>query len=289
MKRWVIRFAMALSLIFATIVIAVLAGAAWGLASARSDPVVRKITFTLPGIPRGTAPLRLALVSDIHVGNRAMPVERLNRIVGQINALHPDAVLIDGDLVNGAVPQSPKFQPGLFIAPLSRLKAPLGTYAGIGNHDSATNPAQIKAALHRAGVRVVSDSAARLGPIALIGIDYDDADRTHIAAGLAAARDPGGVPVLMTHAPPHPADVPAGISLVLAGHTHCGQIVLGPWDNSWDLWHHERRFDPRFRCGVVRTPHYAAVVTAGLGAASDYPYRINAPPDIWMITLIPQP
>eukprot|EP01037_Dinobryon_pediforme_P007752 gene7752-7817_t len=264
------------------------ATALWGLIIARSTPVVRAVTFTLAGMPQGARPLRLALVSDIHVGNWAMPVDRLNRIVDQINAERPDAVLIAGDLVNGEIPGSDQFHPDLFIGPLSRLRAPLGVFASMGNHDDSTDPALVKAALRRAGVHVLSGSAVRLGPIALIGMDYAHETRRQFAPALARARKLGGVPVLITHAPPSPGAVPPNVPLVLAGHTHCGQIVLGPWDNSWDPLQHEQRFDPKFRCGIARARRYAIVVTAGLGAASAIPLRINAPSDIWMITLMPQ-
>ncbi len=262
--------------------------ALWGLIAARSTPVVRAVTITLAGIPHGTRPLRIALVSDIHVGNWAMPVDRLNRIVDQINAERPDAVLIAGDMVNGGVPESPYFHPELFVAPLSRLRAPLGAFASIGNHDAETDPKLVGAALRRAGVQVLADRAVRVGPIALIGMDSAHLDARQFLPVVESAQNLGGVPVLMTHIPPWPSSMPKDIPLVLSGHTHCGQIVIGPWDNSWDPFRHQKRFDPRFRCGIAHTRTYTVVVTGGLGAASKIPLRINAPPDIWMITLIAQ-
>ncbi|WP_353228376.1 metallophosphoesterase [Novosphingobium sp.] len=273
----------------AALLVLALAGlAGWGLIMARSDPVVRRVTLIVDGFPRGTPPLRLALVSDIHVGNWAMPASRLERIVDQINAQAPDAVLIAGDLVNGGVPDSKRFNAEAFVAPLSRLQAPLGVWASLGNHDVDTRPREVTAALTRAHAHVLSNRAVRLGPITLIGQEYDHLLRPIAPRIMASAIELGGVPVLMSHAPPDPHAVPAGVALVLAGHTHCGQILLGPWDNSWDPFSGERRFDPRFRCGLVHTPHYTIVIGAGLGAASEIPLRINAPPDVWMITLVPR-
>src|SRR5688500_1848177 len=65
-----------------------------------SEPTVLRATVTLPQRPAGTPPIRLALLSDIHVAGPDMPPERRARIVAQVNALKPDLVLIAGDLVS---------------------------------------------------------------------------------------------------------------------------------------------------------------------------------------------
>lgn len=281
LRKWLRRLVWLITVPLAAL--AIVLGA--GLIAARSDPVVRSARLKLADFPADAAPLRLVLLSDIHVGNLAMPTWRLERIVDQVNALQPDAVLITGDFVNGEAPDSAKFHPWMITAPLARLHAPLGVYATLGNHDLDTDAHLVEAALGRAHVRLLSDSAARVGPITLIGVDYGETGRHDLARALRQARPLGGVPVLATHAPPHPWLMPRGLPLVLAGHTHCGQIVLPGWDNSWDPLHHEQRYDPRYRCGMVASAGYVTVVTAGLGAASDLPFRIGAPSDVWVLTL----
>ncbi len=258
-----------------------------GWREARSDPVVRQATFVTARLPHGTPPLRAVLISDIHIGNAAMPPARLQRIVTQINALRPDAVLIAGDLVNGYAPHNRDFRPWDMVGPLSRLHTPLGTFAMLGNHDTATAPDTVVAALRRAGVTVLRNHAARVGPIALIGVEMDRMDAWDMAQLMDEAQRLGGLPVIMTHAPPGPSTVPSAVPLVLAGHTHCGQIVFPGFDNSFDYLHWEQRYEPRFRCGLVQTPGYTIVVTAGLGAATIPPLRLNAPPDLWLITIRP--
>ncbi|MBO9621801.1 MAG: hypothetical protein J7500_03725 [Sphingomonas sp.] len=77
-------------------------------------------------------------------------------------------------------------------------------------------------------------------------------------------------------------ELPARFGLVLAGHTHCGQIVLplvGALASA-------SRFGERYRCGIVREPGRITIVTSGLGA-SVLPLRYGAPPDWWMLTLGP--
>lgn len=258
-----------------------------GLIEARQDPVVRRATIVLRALPKGTPPLRLALASDIHVGNLAMPVNRLDRIVDQINAQHADAILLAGDFVNGFNAHSRDFHPEEIVAPLSRLNAPLGKFAVMGNHDAETVPERVQAALARAGVTVLTNRATRLGGIALIGLDDVSLERGDLGKGLESAQALGGVPVVMTHSPQGVESMPSAIPLVLAGHTHCGQIRIGWWTNSFDVAHWRYRFVPRMTCGLVHDAVRDVVVTGGLGAATMPPLRLNAPPDFWIITLVP--
>jgi predicted MPP superfamily phosphohydrolase len=77
---------------------AVLTG--WCYWTAVADPTVREASVGLVDWPRGEAPVRAVLISDIHVAGPDMPPERLARIVERINALQPDIVLIAGDFVS---------------------------------------------------------------------------------------------------------------------------------------------------------------------------------------------
>lgn len=261
----------------------------FGLLEARSDPIIRRATIVMRGMPADTPPLRVALVSDIHIGNLATSVARLDRIVAQINAQHPDAVLIAGDLVNGVTARSADFHPELLAAPLSRLRAPRGVFAVLGNHDNDTSPAMVDAALHRAGITVLHNQVMRLGPIALIGADMNTPLVATLPPLIAQARAMGGLRVLMLHPPPFKGHVPSDIPVILAGHSHCGQIVLpGVFDNSYDYQHHDWRYPPETRCGLVHFDRHLEIVTAGVGAATAVPLRINAPPDFWMITFVGQ-
>jgi predicted MPP superfamily phosphohydrolase len=257
----------------------------YGLIEARSDPIVRRAHITMIGADPHTPPLRVALVSDIHVSNLAMPVWRLNRVVDQINAQHPDVILLAGDFVNGVGDQSWDFHPWDLVAPLSRLHAPLGVHAVLGNHDILSAKHFVDIALHRAGIDVMNDRAERIGPIALIGMDMNDTYRARIAPVLAQARRMGGFPVLMTHGPPLPHRVPDDIPLIVVGHTHCGQIVGLGWDNAYDLLNRMWRFPPSLRCGIGHIGRQVVVITGGVGAATIPPIRLNAPPDFWILTL----
>jgi predicted MPP superfamily phosphohydrolase len=94
--------------------------------------------------------------------------------------------------------------------------------------------------------------------------------------------------VALTHAPELAPRLPADIRLLLAAHTHCGQIVL-PLIGvlpGWSPHAHKRLHDPHYLCGLIHDPGRTVIVTAGVGSGT-LPLRIGAPPDFWLITLGP--
>jgi hypothetical protein len=143
---------------------------------------------------------------------------------------------------------------------------------------------RVAAALARNGVRVLSNEAVQVGPLALGGLKgrlypHSKWQKVRRETYDALRRTPG-VEILIAHRPDEFVFVPSPIRLVLAGHTHCGQIVLpliGPLETGSD-------FGEKYLCGVVRAGDKLLVVTAGLGT-SHVPLRIGAPPDIWLITI----
>ncbi|WP_174596130.1 metallophosphoesterase [Sphingomonas azotifigens] len=258
-----------------------------GYREALRDPVARRLDVAVRGWPDGAPPLRLALLSDIHFGARSMDDARLRRIVAQVNAAHPDIVLLAGDMVIGHDATGADARAAGLTAPLAELRAPGGVIAVLGNHDHWTAPAAIRTALARAGVLVLENGAVRRGPIALLGVDDSYSGHDDVRATLAAWRRIGGLPVVLTHAPDLTARLPHGLPLLLAGHTHCGQVVLPGWGPLLLHSPHEQwrlLYDPRLRCGVVRDAGRTIVVTAGVGSGT-MPLRLGAPPDWWLITL----
>jgi uncharacterized protein len=273
-----------------TVVALALAAAALGLAGyreARRDPVVRHLTLRAAEWPAGQPPLRLALLSDIHIGTAAMDAARLARVVDQVNRAGPDLVLIAGDFVPGHDRARGARAAALLTAPLRRLQARLGTVAVLGNHDHWTAPDAVAGALRSAGVRLLANQVLRVGPVAVLGVDDAFSGHADLHAVLKAGSGAGGFPILLSHSPDLLPQLPPGRApLALFGHTHCGQVVLpglGPLVET-SPYSGERLYDPRYRCGVVRDPGRVVVVTAGLGT-SDAAVRIGAPPDWWLITL----
>lgn len=262
--------------------------AGWGYYSARADPIVRRATISLPHWPTGKPPITVALLSDIHIGSPATDAARLARVVDQINALHPDLVLIAGDFIAGHEVAAGRRYAAQLTRPLAKLHARLGTVAVLGNHDHWTSPEAVRTALQAAGIRVLANEAVERGPVAVVGIDDGYTGHADVGTSLAAANSLSGARIVLSHTPDTAKGLPPGsAALVLAGHTHCGQAMIpliGPAViNSPRL--HRPLYEPRYRCGIIRDPGRIVVVTGGIGAS--LPLRYSAPPDIWLMIIGP--
>lgn len=267
----------------ATLLAIVVALAAAGLtfmyAQARADPVVRAATVHMPDWPAGAAPVTAVLWSDLHVTNPATDRTRLRRIVGRVNALTPDLVLIAGDFVGDE-----RLEDGSIAAlsALQNLRPRLGTVAVLGNHDHLSDPAAVRRALTAAGIVLLSNEAVRRGPLVVGGLDDMVTGHAQFGRTFDAVHRLKGPKLLLSHTPDVIAFMPPDASLLLAGHTHCGQIVL-PW---YGALFTGSRYGGRYRCGLIREGSRTIVVGAGTGT-SILPLRLGAPPDLWLITLGP--
>lgn len=274
MRKWLIA-----------LLLLILAGAALVLyahCEALRDPVVRTATIKLPDWPTGVKPVRAVLISDIHLDNQAMDEARLARIVAKIDALKPDIVLLAGDYIYGHSPTGASMY-GSGLAALAKLRPPLGVVAVLGNHDQWTGVGVVRDQLTRAGVTVLENDAITRGPLAIGGVGDRYSGHDNLPATLAKLRTIAGARVLLTHSPDIAPDMPADTSLLLAGHTHCGQVLLPLWGPVSDV----SKYGERYRCGVRVEGKRTVVVTAGLGASGPIAARLNAPPDLWLLTLSP--
>jgi predicted MPP superfamily phosphohydrolase len=258
-----------------------------GYREAVSDPVMRTAGVVLPDWPAGATPIRIALLSDIHIGNAAMDEGRLTRIVGQVDAARPDLIVLAGDFIVGHRPGSSAALAPRLTAPLAGLHAPLGVFAVLGNHDHWTGATAVVRALGRAGIATLSNRAVSRGPVTVVGVDDAFSGHADVPRAMAAARGRPGARVIVSHSPDVLPSLRAGDGhVVLLGHTHCGQIV---WPHGQPLaayspFNGSRLFDPRYRCGVIRDPDRTVVVTAGVGSGT-VPIRLGAPPDWWLVTV----
>lgn len=110
----------------------------------------------------------------------------------------------------------------------------------------------------------------------------DDAFTHHddLRSTLRAMAELGGEPILLSHSPDPFPSVPGGVKLMLAGHTHCGQIRLPLIGALSYMSEH----GDKYACGVVVENDKTLVVGAGLGT-SVLPLRLGAVPDMWIITV----
>lgn len=260
-----------------------LALAGYGYWGALRDPIVRRATVEITDWPKGQAPLRVALLSDLHVAGPDMPPERLARIVTQVNALKPDLVLIAGDLVSDKRVSTHRYSEAESVAPLGALRARHGVVAVLGNHDHWRDTAGMLRALEANRVTVLSNSVIARAGVILAGADDDYTGRSDPAVLIRAIKPLVGPVVTLSHSPDIAPKLPGRFGLILAGHTHCGQIALPLIGRPATMSRHR----DRFACGLIREGNRTIVVSAGLGT-SLLPVRIGAPPDLWLLTLTPR-
>ncbi|WP_343610468.1 metallophosphoesterase [Novosphingobium sp.] len=245
------------------------------------DPLVRQAQVPLPGL---NAPLKVLLVSDIHVAGPDMPPERLAHIVGELNRLNPDMVLIAGDFTSDKLISNRHYGNEEALAPLAGLHARLGTVAVLGNHDYYRGAKEVRATLEHLGIRVLVNEAAHVGPLTIGGMTDLSSKQARRAETQDAMRKLGPPYVFLTHEPDSFPKLPADLHLMLAGHTHCGQIslpLIGPILTGSE-------YGRRYACGLVHERDATLIVGAGLGT-SDLPFRFGAHSDVWLVTLTPAP
>ena len=265
------------------LILAATALVGWMYWTATRDPVVRETEVQLPRWPAGAPPVRAVLISDIHVAGPHMRPERLARIVAQVNVLHPDIVLIAGDLISDRHRATRHYPYPEALAPLAGLRARFGAFAVLGNHDHWRDGDEATETLAGLGIRVLANEAVQAGPLALGGLDDAFTDHDDLVATVRAMRRLRGARALLSHTPDRFPDLPADVPLMLAGHTHCGQIRL-PFIGALST---ESRYGQRYACGRVDENDHTLIVSAGLGT-SIRPLRLGATPDLWLIRLGPE-
>jgi predicted MPP superfamily phosphohydrolase len=249
--------------------------AGYGYSEAIRAPVVREVTFVTPSLPKVSGTIRILLLSDTHVQGPDMPPSRLESIVRTANALRPDVVVLAGDFTGENFFRTKTYSAAQAIAPLASLRAKRGVYAVLGNNDRLQSLSVIQA-LQQSRITLLESDAVQLGPVALGGM------RTAFGSTIRRLLSLQGFRIVVSHSPDGFAELPAGVDIMLAGHTHCGQIML-PFIGALATG---SKFGSRYRCGLVERDGQALVVTAGLGT-SQVPIRLGAPPDLWLIKLQP--
>ena len=253
--------------------------------------VVTRYAPALPGWPMGRK-LSITVIADLHAGGPDMQLEHIRRIVDRASALQSDIVLLLGDFIAAYRFAITKVSDPVWAAELARLRAPLGIWAILGNHDWWHDLKGVRAALAGVNIPVLENDAVLLGPAGqrfwLAGLG----DQLAIPLGHGRYRGVDDLPLtlsriktddpvlLMVHEPDIFPRVPERVALTLAGHTHGGQIRV-PF-----LWQHfvPSKYGARFAYGHVVEDERHLIVSGGLGT-SIIPARLGVPPEILHIEL----
>ena len=172
--------------------------------------------------------LKIALVSDIHMGSFPFEERRVRRVVEAVNSEKPDLIALCGDFVNGHW-----WNTGCDLeklaAILKELKAPLGVFAVTGNHDEFYGREGIVDSLSKAGVKFLENESAKIrtnrGEFYIAGIPSMASNRYLIARALLNVPR-GASCIFLVHEPDLMPALPLKASVVLSGHTHGGQVAL---------------------------------------------------------------
>jgi hypothetical protein len=185
---------------------------------------VSEQTIYIRDLPGAFEDFRIAQVSDVH-HSRIVPLREVERVVKLANAAKPDIIVLTGDYTTAY---------RRFIDPcaeaLGRLSAPEGVWAVLGNHDHYTDPQLTTRALERNHISVMgnANTLIRRGSdtLQLVGIDDWSWNRTDWGRALYGI-DKRRPSIMLSHQPSvlDRAET-AGISLILSGHTHGGQVSL---------------------------------------------------------------
>lgn len=262
---------------------------------------ITRYRLTPRGWPEGRR-LRLAVLSDLHIGSLHVPLARVSELVAATNVLKPDLTLLLGDFVASRRRFASDPAMADWAAELARLETRDGVFAILGNHDwwhdeptqaLRSGPTQVGQALERAGIPVLENRAVRLssqaGPLWLAGLGDQLAflprlrGRPHgiddLAGTMAQIADDGAPVILMAHEPDIFARMPERVSLTLSGHTHGGQVRFLGWAPIVPS-----RYGNRHAYGHVHEDGRDLVVSGGIGT-SQLPIRFGIPPEIVLIEL----
>lgn len=236
--------------------------------------------------------LTMTVIADLHAGGPNMGLERVRAVVDAAIALKSDLVVILGDFfathrfVTEHVPH------GAWAGELARLKAPLGTYTILGNHDWWYDIEGVRRALKQVRIPVLENEAVLLGepgrrfwlaglgdqlahwlgPSRFRGVDDLPGTLSHVRTD-----DPV---ILLAHEPDIFPAVPPRVALTLAGHTHGGQIRLPMIEPFWA----PSSFGARYAYGHIVEQGRHMIVSGGLGT-SIVPMRLGVTPEIVRVQL----
>ena len=298
---WFICRSFWLGVVVVGVVLAILTN---GIINTRTDLTIKQVTVQNSKLPTAFDGFRIAYFSDLHIGSLLNPEREISALADTLNSLNADLVLFGGDMVHirhNELTES-------VMRHLSRVTAPHGKYAILGNHDTGTyikdtvsTPKnctinQIDSKFSQMGWTLLRDSTVFVvegrDSIAITGIDFGDAllEYKHSFAtpdNFEAAALFSSVPdslynIALSHLPQlwHPISEGNYAELTLAGHTHATQIALeicgvrlSPAMLMYKEW-----------SGLYSSGENSLYITDGIGCVGFY-MRLGAKPEVTVIEL----
>ena len=277
--RWAKRLRVTLS---ATILIIGLL-VFWGFLIEPGLLVVRHQTIKIDNWPSELNGLKVAVVADIHVDDWFVNERKVRTIVERTNQLQPELIVILGDYLSGEGWVRNAVEPRVFAPVLKELRAPLGVYSVLGNHDWWADGAKLRQELEQNGIKVLENETAQVNArnrsLWLVGLA--DLWTRQQRINETIEKVPQGEPIIaLAHNPDIFPKLPLHVPLLIAGHTHGGQVrfpIIGSVVNS-------TRMGDRYSWGHIFEHNHHLFVTSGIGT-SILPVRFGVRPEIVLLTL----
>ena len=256
----------------------------WGFFIEPNRLVVNHSTIQIDNWPRQLSGLRIALIGDLHTDNRFIDEAKLRRIVALANAEQPDLIVLLGDYIQGGRRDNGhRVEPEVTAAVLKDLHAPLGVFAILGNHDWWYNGPKVRSAFESVGIPVLENDVAEVKwrgqSIWLAGLADLWTRPQHLEETIAKVPANSTI-IALTHNPDVFPELPARVPLLLAAHTHGGQVNL-PLIGTPIVPSH---YGPKYTAGHVFENGHHMFVTTGIGT-SIMRVRFRVPPEIAIVTL----
>ena len=242
---------------------------------------VRETDYTVSTPKPLSRPYTVVLVTDTHYGN-SLNTERLTRLCADISAVHPDALLLGGDIVDESTAAEGVRE---IFSLFGGVKTTYGVYYVSGNHDRGTyrrgGANDIEAALAGTGIVFLRDEAVPLGEDLLLLGRRDAGDRARVPVSeLLAGQDPDRFCVILDHQPRQYAEnAAAGADLTLSGHTHAGQIFPAGYLTTV--------FGSELNYGMTERDGMHAIVSSG-ASGWGFPLRTSRHSEFVAVTVAPR-
>jgi predicted MPP superfamily phosphohydrolase len=274
--------------IFRVVILVILfsmgASAIWGFFIEPDRLVVHHDTITIDSWPKELSGLRIAMIGDVHTNTKYINEAKLQRIVDLTNQQNPDLIVLLGDYNTGGRNNPAHVEPDVTVRYLKNLKAPLGVYGVLGNHDWWYDGEKIRHAFENEGIPILDDEVKELNwhgrSFWLAGLADLWTRPQHVTQTIARAPS-GSTIIALTHNPDIFPTLPQSVPLLLAGHTHGGQVnipLLGTPVVPSD-------FGSKYTAGHVFENNHHLFVTTGIGT-SIMRVRFRVPPEIMILTVL---
>jgi predicted MPP superfamily phosphohydrolase len=243
---------------------------------------------------RGLPAMKIALIADLHIGGPHVKLDAVRRVVDRVNEENPDLVVLLGDYISESlgghrhiigVLGGHYIDPKLFAPILGGMHSAHGIYGVLGNHDWKFQPDILIGDMEQSGIHLLTNDAVKL---TVYGQSFwlvcaGDAHSNRADLKRAFRDVPDGEPALViTHSPDIFPDLPDNARLLLAGHTHGGQVsfpFIGPITA-------DSIYGMKYVRGHVHEFGRDIWVTSGVGTTG-LPVRFRVPPEVLILTVNP--